>query len=157
MEFAKKLTFPEPVTIYNIKRLSKAVTNGPNVWPGATHIQHEDGSLTNLSMISQKSRNSIGQQLLNEEHNKSSFTQYKMNTQFLNKKVFRHLDNGDTLLLNRQPTLHKPSIMAHRARILKGEMTIRMHYVNWYLYFTFVCVCVYTYIYILFMYKGKFR
>ncbi|CAJ0833207.1 2484_t:CDS:10 [Entrophospora sp. SA101] len=130
MEFAKKLTFPEPVTIYNIKRLSKAVTNGPNIWPGATHIQHEDGSLTNLSMISQKSRNSIGQQLLNEEHNKSSFTQYRINTQFLNKKVFRHLDNGDILLLNRQPTLHKPSIMAHRARILKGEMTIRMHYVN---------------------------
>ena len=33
---------------------------------------------------------------------------------FLCTQVFRHLKNGDVLLLNRQPTLHKPSIMAHR-------------------------------------------
>ena len=48
----------------------------------------------------------------------------------VNKKVLRHLRNGDFLLLNRQPTLHKPSIMAHTARILQGERTIRMHYAN---------------------------
>ena len=30
------------------------------------------------------------------------------------KKVLRHLKNGDVLLVNRQPTLHKPSIMAHK-------------------------------------------
>ena len=48
----------------------------------------------------------------------------------INKKVYRHVINGDYLLLNRQPTLHKPSIMAHRARILTGEKTIRMHYAN---------------------------
>jgi DNA-directed RNA polymerase beta' subunit len=29
--------------------------------------------------------------------------------------------NGDAMLLNRQPTLHKPSIMSHKARVLKGE------------------------------------
>lgn len=29
-----------------------------------------------------------------------------------------------------QPTLHKPSIMAHVVRVLKGEKTIRMHYAN---------------------------
>ena len=28
--------------------------------------------------------------------------------------MFRHLKNGDILLVNRQPTLHKPSIMAHK-------------------------------------------
>jgi len=32
--------------------------------------------------------------------------------------------------MNRQPTLHKPSMMAHRARVLPGEKTIRMHYAN---------------------------
>ncbi|KAL1435333.1 hypothetical protein MTO96_011066 [Rhipicephalus appendiculatus] len=37
---------------------------------------------------------------------------------------------GDMLLLNRQPTLHKPSIMAHRARVLPGERTLRLHYAN---------------------------
>ena len=46
------------------------------------------------------------------------------------KVVYRHLQNGDPLLVNRQPTLHKPSIMAHRARVLPKEQTIRMHYAN---------------------------
>lgn len=47
-----------------------------------------------------------------------------------NKKVYRHLTNGDVVLMNRQPTLHKPSIMGHRVRVLPGEKTIRMHYAN---------------------------
>lgn len=46
------------------------------------------------------------------------------------KTVHRHLQNGDVLLLNRQPSLHRPSIMAHKARILKGEKTFRLHYSN---------------------------
>jgi DNA-directed RNA polymerase I subunit RPA1 len=46
------------------------------------------------------------------------------------KIVYRHLTTGDPLLVNRQPTLHKPSIMAHVARILPKEQTIRMHYAN---------------------------
>jgi DNA-directed RNA polymerase beta' subunit len=49
----------------------------------------------------------------------------------VNKKVYRHLRDGDMLILNRQPTLHKPSMMAHKARVLLGEKTIRMHYANW--------------------------
>ncbi|XWS51630.1 hypothetical protein CRYUN_Cryun11dG0000200 [Craigia yunnanensis] len=44
--------------------------------------------------------------------------------------VLRHLQDGDVVLVNRQPTLHKPSIMAHVVRVLKGEKTIRMHYAN---------------------------
>ena len=32
------------------------------------------------------------------------------------------------MLLNRQPTLHKPSIMSHRARVLKGHKVMRLHY-----------------------------
>ncbi|KAL6757628.1 hypothetical protein V8C86DRAFT_3135173 [Haematococcus lacustris] len=47
-----------------------------------------------------------------------------------NKIVYRHLQDGDLMLTNRQPTLHKPGLMAHRARVLKGEKTIRMHYAN---------------------------
>lgn len=34
------------------------------------------------------------------------------------------------LLLNRQPTLHRPSIQAHRARILPAEKVLRLHYAN---------------------------
>ena len=47
-------------------------------------------------------------------------------------KVYRHLVSGDSLLVNRQPTLHKPGIMAHRARVLQHvpEQTLRMNYTN---------------------------
>lgn len=48
----------------------------------------------------------------------------------INRKVYRHLTDGDIVILNRQPTLHKPSMMCHRVKVLKGEKTIRMHYAN---------------------------
>ena len=32
------------------------------------------------------------------------------------KTVLRHIRNGDMLLMNRQPTLHRPSIQAHKVR-----------------------------------------
>jgi DNA-directed RNA polymerase I subunit RPA1 len=46
------------------------------------------------------------------------------------KTVYRHLMNGDYLLLNRQPSLHRPSIMAHKARVLYGDKVFRLHYAN---------------------------
>lgn len=49
----------------------------------------------------------------------------------INRKVYRHLMDGDIVILNRQPTLHKPSMMCHRVKVLRGEKTIRMHYANW--------------------------
>lgn len=45
-------------------------------------------------------------------------------------QVYRHVKNGDILLLNRQPTLHRPSIQAHKARVLPGEKVLRLHYAN---------------------------
>lgn len=45
-------------------------------------------------------------------------------------QVCRHVRNGDILLLNRQPTLHRPSIQAHRAHILPEEKVLRLHYAN---------------------------
>lgn len=46
------------------------------------------------------------------------------------KIVHRHLQNGDILLLNRQPSLHRPSIMAHKVKVMKKEKTLRLHYSN---------------------------
>jgi DNA-directed RNA polymerase I subunit RPA1 len=112
--FATKLTYPEPVTRFNAPVLRQSVLNGPDVHPGATHVQHEDGSLTSLGSLSIEARTSLANMLLSGQ----------------GKKVLRHVKDGDVLLLNRQPTLHKPSIMAHRCKVLKGEKTIRMHYAN---------------------------
>ena len=33
----------------------------------------------------------------------------------------RHLDDGDIVLFNRQPSLHRISIMAHRVRVRDGR------------------------------------
>ena len=132
--FALKLTYPEPVTQYNLAKLRQAVINGPLKWPGATHVQHEDGKLTVLANLSEESRAALQHQLLIPQESAESLGKgvgvYSTHTVATNKKVYRHLENGDYLLVNRQPTLHKPSIMAHRAKILPGEKTIRMHYAN---------------------------
>ncbi|KAG0308698.1 hypothetical protein BGZ98_007169 [Dissophora globulifera] len=131
--FATKLTYPEPVTHYNVKEMRRAVINGPSKWPGAAFVQHEDGALSSLANLSLESRIALANQLLTPQDSHtgvSTTSPYPTRTQPTNKKVYRHLRNGDLLLLNRQPTLHKPSIMAHSARILPGERTIRMHYAN---------------------------
>lgn len=46
--FARKLTFPEPVTPHNVNQLRLAVINGPDIHPGASFIQMEDGNLISL-------------------------------------------------------------------------------------------------------------
>lgn len=120
--FARKLTYPEPVTSHNFKEMQQAVINGADTWPGATAIENENGQVINLRTKTMDERQSLANQLL-----ASSSTN---TTGARNKKVHRHLTNGDVVLMNRQPTLHKPSIMGHRARVLPGEKTIRMHYAN---------------------------
>ena len=42
--FARKLTFPEPVTPHNVHLLSRLVQNGNTVYPGAVMVEYEDGS-----------------------------------------------------------------------------------------------------------------
>ncbi|EGX45801.1 hypothetical protein AOL_s00117g6 [Orbilia oligospora ATCC 24927] len=118
--FAKKLTYPEPVTPHNVDVMRQAVMNGPNIWPGATHIENENGRLQRLP-LSAESRKALANQLL---------TPSEATLKSFNKKVYRHLRNGDMVIMNRQPTLHKPSMMGHKARVLPKENTIRMHYAN---------------------------
>lgn len=120
--FARKLTYPEPVTSHNFKELQQAVINGPDKWPGAAAIENENGQVINLKNKTADERMSLANQLLATSNVNANGAR--------NKKVHRHLTNGDVVLMNRQPTLHKPSIMGHRARVLPGEKTIRMHYAN---------------------------
>jgi DNA-directed RNA polymerase I subunit RPA1 len=88
--------------------------------------------LTVKATFTLEQRTAIANQLLTPQDDSDVAQASKVinSTPIVNKKVYRHLRNGDYLLLNRQPTLHKPSIMAHRARILPGQKTIRMHYAN---------------------------
>ncbi|EGX92703.1 DNA-directed RNA polymerase I subunit RPA1 [Cordyceps militaris CM01] len=120
--FAQKLTYPEPVTSHNFRDMQQAVINGVSKWPGAIAIEDENGQIVNLRNKSVDDRISLANQLLAPTNASTPKTK--------NKKVHRHMTNGDVVLMNRQPTLHKPSIMGHRVRVLPGEKTIRMHYAN---------------------------
>ncbi|KAK2595112.1 hypothetical protein QQS21_007138 [Conoideocrella luteorostrata] len=122
--FAQRLTYPEPVTSHNFRDMQQAVINGHNTWPGAIAIEDENGQVLNLKNKSVDDRISLANQLLAPTN--ANFARVRVK----NKKVHRHLTNGDVVLMNRQPTLHKPSIMGHRVRVLPGEKTIRMHYAN---------------------------
>ena len=121
--FAKRLTYQVPVTPWNVSELRELVLNGPEVHPGAVMVENEFGQKTMLEASDRAQREGIAKTLLTPSHEGS-----------LNigrpKIVYRHLKNGDAMLLNRQPSLHKPSIMAHKARVLKGEKVMRLHYSN---------------------------
>ncbi|KAI0317937.1 beta and beta-prime subunits of DNA dependent RNA-polymerase [Amylostereum chailletii] len=130
--FARKLTFPEPVTPNNFHELRQLVINGPKTYPGASIVEYEDGHQIYLDKLSTEQRTAIANQLMTPQDGgrAANGVSFSTRTAAINKKVYRHLRDGDMLILNRQPTLHKPSMMAHKARVLQGEKTIRMHYAN---------------------------
>ena len=95
-EIARNLTFPEIVTNYNRDRLMSYVRNGPSKYPGAKSIYiKSDNRPINLKFI---------------------------NPETIDLKsgdvVHRHLIDGDVVLFNRQPSLHKASMECHRVRVL---------------------------------------
>ncbi|XP_037093253.1 DNA-directed RNA polymerase I subunit RPA1-like [Pollicipes pollicipes] len=119
---AKKLTYPVPVTPQNLSLLQRAVLNGPNRHPGANAVQMGNGVKVVLR-DDQKQLAGIAASLLTP-------TEEQSRKLIGPKIVHRHLVSGDVVLLNRQPTLHRPSIMAQRVRVLPGEKTFRLHYSN---------------------------
>ncbi|KAH7108430.1 beta and beta-prime subunits of DNA dependent RNA-polymerase [Auriculariales sp. MPI-PUGE-AT-0066] len=131
--FARKLTYPEPVTSHNVIEMQRLVRNGTTIYPGASMVEFEDGTQHSLANTTIEQRTAIANQLmkpLDAARLGPPLRGLQAHNSALNKKVYRHLRDGDILILNRQPTLHKPSMMAHKARVLKGEKTIRMHYAN---------------------------
>ncbi|KAJ2768583.1 DNA-directed RNA polymerase III subunit C1 (rpo31), partial [Coemansia nantahalensis] len=95
---AKILTYPERVTDHNLARLQKLITNGPNVHPGANYVQYASNGQKRFLIRSV--REQVAQNLR------------------VGDIVERHLSDGDVVLFNRQPSLHRLSIMAHSARIM---------------------------------------
>jgi len=96
---AKNLTYPERVNHANIEKLRQRVINGPNNWPGAMGIIKKDGAKFNLK---------IGTEALRERH---------ANDLQFGDIVERHLEDNDIVLFNRQPSLHKLSIMSHLVKV----------------------------------------
>ena len=122
MLFAKKLTYPEPVTSHNFIEMKQLVKNGADKYPGASAIENENGQVLSLRFKRLEDRIALANQLLTPTVPGLKGAG--------NKRVYRHLQTGDVVIMNRQPTLHKPSMMGHRARVLPREKTIRIHYAN---------------------------
>lgn len=93
---AMNVTFPEVVTPHNIDYLRKLVENGPTTWPGAKYIVRDDGIRIDLRYLKKRA----------DIHLANGYI------------VERHMQDNDYVLFNRQPSLHKMSIMGHRVKIL---------------------------------------
>ncbi|CAL8094787.1 unnamed protein product [Orchesella dallaii] len=101
---AQNLTFPEIVTPFNIDKMSELVARGNNQYPGAKYIIRSNGDRIDLRF-----------------HPKPSDLHLQ-----LGYKVERHVRDGDLVVFNRQPTLHKMSMMGHRVKVLPWS-TFRMN------------------------------
>lgn len=93
---ARILTFPQHVTAFNIEMLREAVVNGPDVHPGANFVKYPDG-LTKYLRYGDRKQLAAGL--------------------VPGVVVERHLVDGDVVLFNRQPSLHRISIMAHHVKV----------------------------------------
>jgi DNA-directed RNA polymerase II subunit RPB1 len=105
MKIAKKLTIPVVVNEMNKGFLKQLVLNGPDVWPGANIFEKKNGEYITLRYY--LDRNSINLEIGDTVH--------------------RQMMNGDPILFNRQPTLHRMSMMCHIARIMTQGDTFRMN------------------------------
>eukprot|EP01117_Protostelium_nocturnum_P010783 TRINITY_DN3884_c0_g1_i4.p1 TRINITY_DN3884_c0_g1~~TRINITY_DN3884_c0_g1_i4.p1 ORF type:complete len:1636 (+),score=631.33 TRINITY_DN3884_c0_g1_i4:22-4908(+) len=128
--FAHRLTYPEPVNERNYKEMAQAVINGPFKHPGAKLIESNNGSTVDLSRMSVEEREAAAKLLLTPSDSNEKGYGDTIGKGCNVKKVHRHIRDGDLVLTNRQPTLHKPSIMAHYVKVLETEKTLRMHYAN---------------------------
>ncbi len=106
LDIARVLTVPERVTPWNIDELRKYVLNGPYKWPGANYVIKPDGTRIDLRYV--KDLKSLAESLAP------------------GWIVERHLKDGDIVLFNRQPSLHRMSMMGHVVRVLPGK-TFRLH------------------------------
>ncbi|MHC1591916.1 MAG: DNA-directed RNA polymerase subunit A', partial [Candidatus Helarchaeales archaeon] len=97
-EIAKILTVPERVTEWNIEEMKELVRRGPNQHPGANYVIRSDERRIDLRFV--KNRDKVAETL------EPGFI------------VERHLRDGDIVLFNRQPSLHRLSIMAHEVIVM---------------------------------------
>ena len=104
LKIAMNITKPVVVNDRNRDFLLKLIQNGPDVYPGAKVLERKNGENVSLRYVD---RNSI-----------------RLETGDI---VHRHIMDDDAILFNRQPSLHRMSMMCHRAKIMKKGDTFRMN------------------------------
>jgi DNA-directed RNA polymerase beta' subunit len=104
LKIAKNITKPVVVNDRNKKFLLRLTRAGPDEYPGAKILERKTGESISLRYAD---RANI---MLNN-----------------GDVVHRHMMDGDAILFNRQPTLHRMSMMCHIARIMYQGDTFRMN------------------------------
>ncbi|MCX8165637.1 MAG: DNA-directed RNA polymerase subunit A' [Acidilobaceae archaeon] len=102
IDVAMTLTVQMTVTEYNIEEARKYVANGPYKWPGAV-LLHKAKTDRKIDLRYQKNYKQLAKELEPGDI------------------IERHLMTGDIVLFNRQPTLHRMSIMGHIVRVMPGK------------------------------------
>lgn len=97
LRVAKQMTYPERVTAINKEKLQQRILNGEKKWPGALAIIKKQGGYRQLLRFG------------NIQNMASSLR--------VGDIVERHIEDRDIVLFNRQPSLHKLSILCHSAKI----------------------------------------
>ena len=106
INIARNLTFPEKVTELNIERLKQSILNGYDTHPGVKSIKKNgEDSIKNLKHVDLEKM--VEELQIGDICN-------------------RHLIDGDVVLFNRQPSLHKMSMMAHKIKIMTAN-TFRLN------------------------------
>ena len=103
ISIAKNLTYPEIVNDLNRNKLEALLQNGVDKYPGIKLIHRKNKTILTLTQ--------------------SNINDIELNNGDI---VHRHLLDGDHVLFNRQPSLHKMSMMGHRVRVMKGN-TFRLN------------------------------
>jgi DNA-directed RNA polymerase II subunit RPB1 len=100
IKIAMGVTINEVVTPFNIDKMKELVRNGRYNYPGANLVRKKTGSrMTDIDL----------------RYNKGTVVlQY-------GDIVVRHLMDGDPVLFNRQPTLHKMSMMCHKVKVINSD------------------------------------
>jgi DNA-directed RNA polymerase II subunit RPB1 len=98
MIVAMNLTYPEVVTKYNIESMKQLVHNGSDIYPGANYVI--------------KKSSSGKEEFISLKYGKDKVELQEGDI------VERHLIDKDIVLLNRQPTLHKQSMMGHYVNVV---------------------------------------
>jgi DNA-directed RNA polymerase subunit A' len=109
IQVARELTIPEKATEQNIEKLRKLILNGPDKHPGANYVIRRDGR---KKRVTDDIKDVLAEELE------------------IGYVVERHLRDGDIVLFNRQPSLHRLSIMAHEIKVMPYK-TFRLN----------LCVC----------------
>src|SRR3989338_5060440 len=98
LEIAEDLTVPIKVTTWNLEDLKKYVLSAD--YPRSLYVLRPDGKRVLVNDLTR---------------------QECADTLCIGCTVERQLMNGDTVLFNRQPSLHRISIMCHNVRVLDGK------------------------------------